>query len=79
MWCHITYREKRNQAKRAVRDANVSADERCSKKKTVYFPNKMRFWKEVQMIRKETSGNEQRVKLEHGAIFFFVKDAVKKR
>ena len=44
------YKEKRNQAKRVVRVAEVRVDERWGRN------NKM-LWKEVHRIRKETSEN----------------------
>ena len=70
---------KGNKSKRAVRDAKVSADERWNGKVTGNFlENKMMFWKEVHRIRKETSGNKERMKAENGRILV-EKEAVQER
>ena len=74
-----SYKERRNQAKRAVRVAKVRADERWGRKLTENFQeNKKMFWKEVKRIRKGTSRNEERVKAEDGRMLV-EKDEVRER
>uniref|UniRef100_UPI003EBE6DD0 hypothetical protein n=1 Tax=Klebsiella pneumoniae TaxID=573 RepID=UPI003EBE6DD0 len=56
------YKEKRNLAKRIIRNAKVKSDERWGKKMTDNFQeNKKMFWKEVKRVRKGTSNREERV------------------
>ena len=63
------YKEKRNLAKRIIRNAKVKSDERWGKKMTDNFQeNKKMFWKEVKRIRKGTSNREERVKDEDGSL-----------
>jgi len=72
-------KEKRNRAKRVVRDAKVSGDERWGRKLTENFQvNKKMFWKEVKRTRKGTSGKEERVKTEGGRLLI-EQDALRKR
>ena len=63
------YKEKRNLAKRVIRNAKVKSDERWGKKMTDNFQeNKKMFWKEVKRVRKGTSNREERVKDEDGSL-----------
>ena len=72
------YKKKRNQAKRAVDVAKVHADERWGRKMTENFHENKMIWKKVQRTRKETSGNEEKVKRDNGTMLV-EKKAVKER
>ena len=73
------YKEKRNQARRAVRHAKVAADERWGRRMTDNFQeNKKMFWKEVKRVRKGESGKEERVKAVDGRMLSDVNE-VRKR
>uniref|UniRef100_A0A8C8DHP6 ribonuclease H n=1 Tax=Oryzias sinensis TaxID=183150 RepID=A0A8C8DHP6_9TELE len=61
------YKEKKRDAKRAVREARAAADERWGRQLTDNFrENKKMFWKEVKRVRKGVSGREEKVKTEDG-------------
>ena len=63
------YKEKNNQAKRAVERAKRRADDRWGSKLTEDFcGNKKMFWKEVKRTRREKSGKEETVKAVDGTV-----------